>query len=73
MITLLKKAHLPTAIPPYIDKDALIKKLYTDKKVKDGQLRFVVQKGIGDVVEFEEDVYAIKIAESTARQIIYDM
>lgn len=73
VITLLKKAHLPTAIPPYIDKDALIKKLYTDKKVKDGQLRFVVQKGIGDVVEFEEDVYAIKIAESTARQIIYDM
>lgn len=73
VITLLRKANLPTSIPTYIDREALVKKLYTDKKVKDGQLRFVIQKGIGDIVEFEEGVYATKIAESTAREIIYDM
>lgn len=73
VIALLKKANLPTAIPAYIDREALVKKLYTDKKVKNGQLRFVIQKGIGDVVEFEEGVFATKIAESIAREIIYDM
>ena len=42
VIALLKKADLPTAILSYIDRDDLVKKLYTDKKVKNGQLRFVI-------------------------------
>ena len=67
VISLLNKAKLPIEIPEYIDREALVKKLYTDKKVKNGQLRFVVQKGIGDVVEFEEGVYATKIEEAIAR------
>ena len=73
VIALLKRANLPVAIPDYIDREALVKKLYTDKKVKNGQLRFVVQKGIGEVVEFEEGVFATKIEESVARGIIYGM
>lgn len=70
---LLKKANLPTAIPDYIDREALVKKLYTDKKVRDGRLRFVIQKGIGAVVEFEDGVFATPIEESTAREIIMEM
>lgn len=70
VISLLKKAHLPTQIPDYIDRKALVKKLYTDKKVKNGQLRFVLQKGIGDVVQFGENVYATPIRENVAREII---
>lgn len=54
-------------------REALVKKLYTDKKVKNDQLRFVVQKGIGNVVEFAEGVYATKIEESVAREIILNM
>jgi len=73
VIALLKKANLPTEIPDYIDREALVKKLYTDKKVKNGQLRFVLQKGIGNVVEFGEGVFAAPIAEETAREIIWDM
>lgn len=73
VIDILKKAHLPVAIPDYIDREALVKKLYTDKKVKNGQLRFVIQKGIGDVVEFSEGVFATPIEESVAREIIMDM
>ena len=73
VIALLKKADLPTAIPTYIDRDDLVKKLYTDKKVKNGQLRFVVQNGIGNVVEFDEGVYATKIDENVAREIILNM
>lgn len=70
---LLERAGLPTAIPEYIDREALVKKLYTDKKVKNGQLRFVVQKGIGAIVEFSEGVYATPVSEETAREIILSM
>lgn len=73
VIALLAKANLPTAIPDYIDREALVKKLYTDKKVKNGQLRFVLQKGIGAVVEFSEGVFATPIEEKVAREIIEQM
>lgn len=71
VISLLKRAGLPTSIPDDIDCEALVKKLYTDKKVKNGKLRFVLQKGIGAVVEFEEGVFATPIEEETAREIIF--
>lgn len=70
---LLRKARLPIDIPTYIDREKLVKKLYTDKKVKNGKLRFVLQKGIGAVVEFEEGVFATPIEEAVAREIIMDM
>ena len=70
---LLKRAGLPVEIPEYIDREALVKKLYTDKKVKNGQLRFVVQKGIGEIVEYEEGVFAIPVSEEIAREIIMAM
>lgn len=67
---LLKKAKLPTAIPDYIDREALVRKLYTDKKVRDGKLRFVLQDGIGAIKEFEGGQYALPVSEDTAREII---
>lgn len=73
VIEVLKKANLPTAIPEYIDREELVRKLYTDKKVKNGTLRFVLQKGIGGVVEFQSGVFATPIAENIAREIIMDM
>lgn len=73
LIALLEKAHLPTGIPEYIDKDVLVQKLYTDKKVKSGKLRFVLQKGIGQVVEFAPGVYAKPIEEETVRDVLKKM
>ncbi|MGN0439079.1 MAG: 3-dehydroquinate synthase [Lachnospiraceae bacterium] len=73
VVRLLERAKLPTKIPAYIDREMLVKKLYTDKKVKNGQLRFVVQKGIGDIVEYSDGVFAIPIDESVAREIIMSM
>lgn len=73
VISLLKKATLPTEIPDYIDREALVKKLYTDKKVRDGKLRFVIQKGIGEIVEFEPGVFAKPVEENIAREIIMNM
>ena len=73
VIALLEKAELPVSIPEYIDRESLVKKLYTDKKVRDGKLRFVIQKGIGDIVEFEPGVFATPIEEQVAREIIMSL
>lgn len=73
VIALYDRVELPTRIPEYIDREALVKKLYTDKKVRDGKLRFVLQKGIGDVVEFAPGVFAKPIEESLAREIIMEL
>lgn len=70
---LLHRAKLPIAIPEYIDREALVKKLYTDKKVRGGKLRFVIQRGIGQVVQFGDGAFAAPVEESTAREIIMDM
>ncbi len=73
MVHLLEKARLPVAIPSYIDREALVRKLYTDKKVRNGKLRFVIQQGIGKIAEYKHGVFAIPIEEDTARKIIMDM
>lgn len=70
---LLKKANLPVEIPEYIDREELVKKLYTDKKVRDGKLRFVIQNGIGSIVCFGENVFATPVEEAVAREIILKM
>lgn len=70
---LIARAGLPTAVPDYIDKSELVKKLYTDKKVRDGKLRFVFQKEIGDVMQFGDNNYAKEIAEDEIAQIIEGM
>ena len=76
---LLKKAKLPVSIPEWIDKEALTKKLYTDKKVRNGKLRFVFQQGIGQMVQFErgtcaaDAVYSMFIDEESARSVIAEL
>ncbi len=68
---LLKKAGLPTEIPDYIDREMLVKKLYTDKKVRDGKLRFVFQKGIGEMMRFPEGQYARAVSEQEVREVLF--
>lgn len=70
---LLKRAKLPVRIPDYVDKDVLIKKLYTDKKVRNGKLRFVFQKEIGDVMQFGDNCFAREVAEDEIAAVIRDM
>lgn len=73
VIFLLQKAKLPTEIPKYISREELIQKLYTDKKVRNGKLRFVLQKGIGDVVEFSSGIFAAPIDEEVVREVLKRM
>lgn len=70
---LLERAGLPVRIPGYIDREKLTDKLYTDKKVRNGRLRFVIQQGIGNVVEFSPNVYATEVDRETAREILLAM
>lgn len=70
---LLERSGLPVRIPDYIDKNALVKKLYTDKKVRDGRIRFVFQKEIGDVMQFGENCFAKEIAEDEIKAVIEKM
>lgn len=67
------KVEVPTKIPAYINRASLVKKLYTDKKVRDGKLRFVLQDSIGSIKEFEPGVFAKPIDESLAREVIMEM
>lgn len=73
VLRLLRSARLPVTIPDYIDREALVKRLYTDKKVRNGRLRFVVQDGIGAIKTFGENSYATPVEEETAREIIYEI
>lgn len=73
VIALLEKIGLPVTIPDYVDREALVKKLYTDKKVRDGKLRFVFQRGIGGVMTFGDEVYARPVDEREIRDILMEM
>lgn len=44
---LIEKAGLPTQVPESIDIEAIIEALQSDKKVKDGRVRFVLPTQIG--------------------------
>lgn len=69
---LLNKAGLSTDIPEYIDRKALVDKLYTDKKVRNGKLRFVLQDGIGKVRQFG-DSWALEVSKDDIEKIIFKM
>ena len=70
---LLQRAGLPVRIPDYIDRSALVRMLYTDKKTRNGCLRFVIQRGIGEIAQFQPGVYAAEISEETAKEVIMAM
>ena len=73
VVSLLERAKLPVRIPEYIDREELVRKLYTDKKVRNGHLRFVIPRCIGEIVEFSPGVFAKEISEDTARKIIMEI
>ncbi len=71
--SLCSRADLPTRIPDYIDREELLDKLYTDKKVRDGKLRFVFQKQIGDMMCFADNDYGKQISREQIAEILSEM
>ncbi len=64
---LIQKANLPTKLPSGLDIEAIIEALQLDKKVKSGQVRFVLPTQIG-VVEVTDQV-----SNNTIRQVLQGM
>ena len=55
---LLRAAGLPTEIPAGVGVDQIVAAMGHDKKAKAGQIRFVFQKGIGDLMLFDGGRFA---------------
>lgn len=70
VIALLAKAGLPVSVPVYVNKKDLLQKLYTDKKVRDGKLRFVFQKEIGEMMCFGDNRYSKQIDEELIASVL---
>lgn len=73
VIALCSRAGLPVTIPEYIDKQALLDKLYTDKKVRSGRLRFVFQREIGQVMQFGENNFARETTEAEIAEVLEEL
>jgi 3-dehydroquinate synthase len=66
IIKLLKEAKLPTD-PPNISEGQFMALMSMDKKVVDGQIRLVLQKGIGNaVITSDYDTKYLKITLQTS-------
>ena len=70
IVKLFEKAELPTTLPTSMATEDVIEKLYTDKKVRSGKIRFVFQEGIGNVKCFEDGNYSQALTEEFLKEII---
>ncbi|MBR6044862.1 MAG: 3-dehydroquinate synthase [Ruminococcus sp.] len=70
---LLERAKLPVKIPGNVSTDELLSKLYTDKKVRGGKLRFVFEKEIGAMMQFGENEYGRQTSEDEIRAVLEEM
>ena len=61
---LLLAAGMPTEIPDNVSVEQIMQAMTHDKKAKGGAIRFVFQKGIGDVMTFDDGLYARPIEQS---------
>ena len=73
VIRLHQKAGLPTQLPEEMETEEVVQKLYTDKKVRKGKIRFVFQDGIGKVKCYEDGNYSIALEEDFIRKTISEV
>jgi len=67
VIKLLKEAKLPID-PPKISEEKYMQLMSMDKKVVDGKIRLVLQKGIGDsVITSDYDINHLKTTLQTSK------
>lgn len=64
---LIQKAGLPTQLPSGLDIEAILDTLQTDKKVKDGKVRFVLPTQIGAVTVTDQ------VPANVIRQVLHQM
>ncbi|HEY9806813.1 MAG TPA: 3-dehydroquinate synthase, partial [Candidatus Obscuribacterales bacterium] len=66
-LALLEKTGLPTKLPEGLDIDAIVASLQTDKKVRDGRVRFILPTQIGTVTITDE------VPADVIRQVLHAM
>lgn len=66
-LALIEKAGLPTRLPEGMDIEAIIRSLQSDKKVKDGKVRFVLPRQIGTVIVTDQ------VEPSVIRKVLEQM
>ncbi len=67
---LLRRAGLPTRIPARIDPETLVRKMRTDKKVRAGRIRFVLQRTIGAVQRFADGACSRPVDEQAILPVV---
>lgn len=70
---LLQSAGFNLEIPKQITPNQLVDKMYTDKKVRSGKLRFVLMDGIGKIKQFQDGSYSAEIPEEILYETIAEM
>lgn len=70
---LLASAGFNLEIPKQITPSQLVDKMYTDKKVRSGKIRFVLMDGIGKIKQFDEGSYSTEIPEGILYETIAEM
>ena len=66
-LALIQKAGLPDRLPPDLDIDQIVTALQSDKKVKAGQVRFVLPTQIGAAIVTDQ------VPAATIRQVLKQM
>ena len=68
--TLLKAIGLPHELPESVTVDSIIDAMLHDKKVRAGAIRFVFQRGIGDLMVFDGGSYARSVDAEEIRTFL---
>lgn len=66
-LALIQKAELPTQVPKGVEIEAVVAKLKTDKKVKDGQVRFVLPTALGSAIVSD------RVTDDLVRDVLAEM
>jgi 3-dehydroquinate synthase len=66
-LELIEKAGLPVRLPTGLKIDDIIDLLQTDKKVKDGKVRFILPTAIGTVIISD------RVPSETIRDVLQKM
>jgi len=69
----LASAGFKQEIPSQFTPSMLVDKMYTDKKVRSGKIRFVLMDGIGKIKQFQEGSYSAEIPEELLYETIAEM
>jgi 3-dehydroquinate synthetase len=60
---LLARIGLPTKIPANVPAARIVDKMYTDKKARRDEIRFVFQESIGKMVRFPDGDWSRAVGE----------